>query len=101
MLRAVLPDLDWLPRPPDLERDPELALLAVLHTALQVTVYALVAVHPQLATDSPLPADPNIRAANKVLVTASRLQRALDEYRRVLAQAAARLPLPSADNPSF
>ncbi len=52
------PDLDWLPRPPELERDPELALLAVLHITLEALVFALLAAHPRLATHDP-PPDPD------------------------------------------
>jgi hypothetical protein len=38
-----LADLDWLPRPPALTQNPELALLAVLHTTLETLGVALLA----------------------------------------------------------
>ena len=47
------PDLDWLPRPPALQQNPELATLAVLHTTLETLVRSLVAFYPQLATLEP------------------------------------------------
>lgn len=80
----VFPDLDWLPRPPVLERDPELALLAVLHTALEVVVYAIIAAHPHLATPDP-PPDPEILAARRLLTDADHLRRQLARYCRELA----------------
>ena len=89
MLPQTFPDLDWLPRPPVLERDPELALLAVLHTPLEVVVYALVAAHPHLAAPDP-PPDPEILAARHLLTHAARLQRQIAAYCRALAALRAR-----------
>lgn len=80
----AFPDLDWLPRPPALERDPELALLAVLHTALEAVVFALVAAHPHLATPDP-PPDPEILAARRLLTDADHLRRQLARYCCALA----------------
>jgi hypothetical protein len=82
--RPGFPDLDWLPRPPELERDPELAVLAVLHVALNATIYALVAAHPHLASDWPRPPYPEVAAADRVLSAAAVLLRAIAKYRRVL-----------------
>lgn len=80
----VFPDLDWLPRPPALARDPELALLAVLHTALEAVVFSLVAAHPHLATPDP-PPDPEILAASRLLTDVDHLRRQLARYCRALA----------------
>lgn len=98
MHRVVLADLDWLPTPPQLERDPELAILAVLHTTLQVAVYALVAAYPQLATDYPLPSDRDFHVASKILSLAYQLRRAISEYRRALDDAHA---TPTDDDATF
>jgi hypothetical protein len=78
------PDLDWLPRPPALERDPELALLAVLHTALEILGFALLASHPHLATPDP-PADSDTLAAHRLMVSVWHFQRELDRYCRGIA----------------
>ncbi len=96
----VFPDLDWLPRPPALERDPELALLAVLHTALEAVVYALVAVHPHLATPDP-PPDPDILAARRLLTAADHLRRQLARYCRELATLRAQLDVETNDDFPF
>ena len=80
----AFPDLDWLPRPPALERDPELAILAVLHTTLEAVVFALLAAHPHLATPDP-PPDPEIIAAYRLLTDAHHLRRQLARYCRALA----------------
>jgi hypothetical protein len=78
------PDLDWIPRPPALERDPELALLAVLHTTLDVLVFALVASHPHLATPDP-PPDRETLVAHRLMVSVWHFQDRLARYRRDLA----------------
>lgn len=75
------PDLDWLPKPPALARDPELALLAVLHTALQTLVFALFASHPQLASTDP-PGDAQTLAAHRLIVSVWHFQRQLHRYCR-------------------
>lgn len=84
------PDLDWLPKPPALERDPELALLAVLHTALETLVFALLASHPHLATPDP-PPDSETLAAHRLMVSVWHFQRQLDRYCRGLARVRARV----------
>jgi len=84
------PDLDWLPKPPALERDPELALLAVLHTALETLVFALLASHPHLATPDP-PPDPETLAAHRLMVSVWHFQHQLDRYCRGLARSRARV----------
>ena len=78
------PDLDWIPRPPALERDPELALLAVLHTTLEALIFALLASHPHLATPDP-PPDPDILAAHRLMVSVWHFQARLARYCRDLA----------------
>lgn len=76
-------DLDWIPRPPALERDPELALLAVLHTTLETLVFALVASHPHLATPDP-PPDRETLAAHCFMVSVWHFQDRLARYGRDL-----------------
>ena len=78
------PDLDWIPRPPALDRNPELALLAVLHTALETLVFALVASHPHLGTPDP-PPDRETLAAHRLLVSVWHFQDRLARYGRDLA----------------
>ncbi len=95
----VFPDLDWLPRPPVLEHDPELALLAVLHTALEAVVFALVAAHPHLCVPDP-PPEPEILAAGRLLTDADHLRRQLARYCRALAARRAR-PTPTQDDFPF
>lgn len=80
-------ELDWLPRPPEIERDPELALLAVLHTALEATVLALTAAHPHLATTDP-PPDRQTLAAWRLIVSLWEFQGQLHLYCSRLAAAA-------------
>lgn len=80
------PDLDWIPRPPVLERHPELALLAVLHVALATLVPALVAAHPHLAIPDP-PSDRETLAAHRLLVSVWHFQRENARYARDLAAA--------------
>lgn len=78
------PELDWIPRPPALDRHPELALLAVLHTTLEALVPALVASHPQLASLDP-PPDRETLAAHRLMVSLWHFQDRLARYGRDLA----------------
>lgn len=80
------PDLDWLPRPPALERNPELAVLAVLHVALEATVFALVGAHPHLATLDP-PPDPDTLVAHRLMVAVWEFQAHLTRYGRAVVAA--------------
>lgn len=81
--RLLPPDLDWIPQPPALDRHPELALLAVLHVALESLVPALVASRPHLATQDP-PPDRQTLAAHRFMVSVWHFQDRLARYRRAL-----------------
>jgi hypothetical protein len=78
------PDLDWLPRPPALAQNPELAMLAVLHTTLEALVLALVAFYPQLANPDP-PPDRESLAAHRLRAGVWHFQHRLTRYCRDLA----------------
>ena len=93
------PDLDWLPRPSALQQNPELATLAVLHTALESLVRSLVAFYPQLAILDP-PHDRETLAAHRLMVSAWHFQRRLTRYCRDLAARRAS-PAPSPDDALF
>lgn len=77
-------DLDWLPRPPALAQNPELAMLAVLHTTLETLVLALVAFYPGLAVPDP-PPDRETLAAHRLRVGVWHFQHRLTRYCRDLA----------------
>ena len=93
------PDLDWLPRPPALQQNPELAMLAVLHTTLETLVLALVAFYPQLATPDP-PPDRETLAAHRLMASVWHFQHRLTRYCRDLAARRAP-PVPSPDDALF
>lgn len=78
------PDLDWLPRPRALQPNPELAILAVLHTTLETLVLSLVAFYPQLAFPEP-PSDRETLAAHRLMVGVWHFQHRLTRYCRDLA----------------
>jgi hypothetical protein len=78
------PALDWLPRPPTLAQNPELAMLAVLHTTLETLVLALVAFYPHLALPEP-PSDRESLAAHRLRVSIWHFQHRLTRYCRDLA----------------
>ena len=80
----VLPDLDWLPRPRALAQNPELAMLAVLHTTLETLARALVAFYPHLASPDP-PPDRESLAAYRLRAGVWHFQRRLTRYCRDLA----------------
>lgn len=81
---------DWLdelppwPRPlvVDLRRAPELAVLAVLHSAVHAALVALAAEHPTLADLGPPGEPPTLRHARALVDTCLALGAALDSYRR-------------------
>lgn len=90
--RLLPPDLDWIPQPPALDRHPELALLAVLHVALESLVPVLVASHPHLAAPDP-PPDRETLAAHRFMVSIWHFQDRLAHYRRALEPPRAVPPL--------
>jgi hypothetical protein len=79
--------LDELPPWPrtvvgDLRRAPELAVLAVVHTAVRAALAALAAEHPTLADLGPSDEPPTLRRARELVETCVALGAALDGYRR-------------------
>ena len=80
----VLPAIDWLPRPRALAQNPELAMLAVLHTTLETLVQSLVAFYPHLAFPDP-PTDRESLAAYRLRVDVWHFQHRLTRYCRDLA----------------
>ena len=81
---------DFLPIPPDLMRNPELAILAVLRRTLDITYYALMAEYPDMYDDTSLfeQASPRISVviARRILNLTSDLQSTIDRYRHRLEQ---------------
>ncbi len=73
-------------KPSDLGEHPELALLQVLDSVLELTRLALIAAHPQLDDADPdvSPSDLQALAADHVLIAADALQRLVASYRQVL-----------------
>ena len=81
----TLSPLEWLPSPPEYERAPELAVLAILLAILDVTYLALLAANRDLLDDerpywSPL--SPTARPADAILRQIDRLRRAVATYQR-------------------
>ena len=81
------PDLEWWPRPPELDAAPELAVLATLRASVQILTSALLSAHPHLAGDFDWsqPHDDDVRAAYRVFVRADHLRKAIDHYRDIIA----------------
>jgi len=73
----------WLrPFVGDLRRAPELAVLAVVHTAVRAALAALAAAHPTLADLGPPAEPPTLRHARELVDICVTLGAALDRYRR-------------------
>jgi hypothetical protein len=76
------------PTPPQIADVPELAILAALDDLLDLTLRALLAVHPQLGdSDGPdrlRDPSPAHAAAHRIVTAAKPLARALDAYRRAV-----------------
>lgn len=75
---------DWRLMPPELERAPELAVLAVLDRTLEIATYAVLTAHLELTSEPPphwRPHAPDTRCAEKLIRQADRLQRSLRRYR--------------------
>jgi hypothetical protein len=73
-----------------LAQAPELAALALLDVALELSVRALLAEHPTLQLQEPRLEAASLRSAQRVLVAVYPLQRAVHRYREsVLAATAA------------
>ena len=89
MTRARAPrnPIDQLPpssRPfvGDLRRAPELAVLAVVHTAVRAALAALAAEHPTLADLAPPAEPPTLRHARELVEICVTLDAAIGRYRR-------------------
>ena len=78
---------DW-PLPFDLAENPELAILAVLDTALHLAVHALVAAHPQIEADEVpywrLDRSPAFILADSIASHALALSDQINQYRACL-----------------
>jgi hypothetical protein len=87
------------PTAPELAEHPELAVLALLDAALDLTVSALLALYPELADpERPYWIDAPCAARDRAATLASRahsLREALAGYRRILPPATDDLPEPS------
>lgn len=93
---STLAPFDWLPSPPEYERAPELGVLAILVSILDVTYVALIAANRDLLDDerpywSPL--SPTARPADTLLRQIDRMRRAITTYQH------AALPAPPERNP--
>jgi hypothetical protein len=91
MTRRLLPatrTLERIPTPDDLDRAPELAILAALEHTLELAARALACAHPELRDpDSPnshRPNPPGLAIANTLARRSRALQRALRTYRRAV-----------------
>lgn len=75
---------DWLPTPEELERLPQLAVLANLESALEVTTCVLQVAHPELTRDEECPywvCGLPLIVADRILALVEQLQDALFRYR--------------------
>ena len=70
-----------------LAQAPELAALALLDVALELSVRALLAEHPTLELKEPRLEAPSLRRAQRVLTTVYPLQRAVHRYRETVVAA--------------
>jgi len=69
--------------PLDLTDHPELAVLEILHSALDTAKFAIIAAHPELDDADPeaAPIDIEVLAAENILAAAHELKRVIAEYR--------------------
>lgn len=77
-------DSGWLPTPEELERLPQLAILATLESTLEMTTCVLQVAHPELARDEECPywvCGMPVIVADHILTLVERLQDALFRYR--------------------
>lgn len=76
---------DPLPTPYELSDAPELAVLAVLDTAIEAVTRALVAAHPELCDDrGPRSKQEPVVSACRFLTRVHKLQAALARYRQAV-----------------
>jgi len=72
---------------PDIICAPELAVLGLLDHALRISAEALLAAHPALVGEPPpWRISPDLLAARRLLTYATRLSRAIVDYRHCVAQ---------------
>ena len=79
-------DSDWLPTLDELERAPELAILASLDSTLEMTACVLQVAHPELARDEECPywvCGSRLIVAERVLSLVERLRDALFRYQEL------------------
>ncbi|MGH2668685.1 MAG: hypothetical protein ACRDH5_06120 [bacterium] len=89
-----------LPTAPQLEQAPQLAILVVLDSTLEVTTCALQVAHPEIADDPECPywvAPADRLIAEKLLALIDRLRTAIARYREALPEEPPAEHLP--DNP--
>lgn len=82
--------IDWLPSVPNLQKNPELAALAILDATLDATRYALYAEYPDIH-DYRLPLGPNkpllsLIVAREILSHTERLQESIHWYKTRLEE---------------
>lgn len=72
--------------PSDLAEHPELAVLAILDSALGMAKFAIIAAHPELTDADPAsgPCTIEVLAAEHILIGVDTLQRVTASYRRVI-----------------
>jgi hypothetical protein len=75
--------------PFDLSDHPELAVLEILHSALDTAKFAIIAAHPELDDADPdtAPTDIEVLAAENFLVAAYELKRVIAAYRGAIGTA--------------
>ena len=76
-----------IPAPPELDHNPELAVLATLEAALMAAEFALIAIHPALRDPDRRPGDQppdSYWIATVFLAAAAQLRGALHAYQRVI-----------------
>ena len=77
----------WTPTPPQLERAPELAILAAIDCALQTATSALLAVYPEFCDMEPHfhePFSPAALGASQIMSTADQLRTNIAGYRSAI-----------------
>jgi len=75
---------DWLTTPEELERLPQLAIMATLESSLEITACVLQVAHPELTSDEECPywvCGLPLIVADRILALVEQLQDALFRYR--------------------
>jgi len=92
-----------LPTPADIADNPELASLAILDSALDISATAILAQYPEIHSpdwplDSHPPPDPPTYAANVLLTLLGATRTAVRSYRETILRSAARLAFAHTDH---